>query len=130
MDLYKRQQFEFLLQTAVERLTERLEQRHSGCECALKLLEGGQCAGEVSDFVAALFQDFLLDNADGACFILRALAQRRIDASMTLVNEQTVECVLTNLARQLFQNLLIMKTRELLEQHSRYQPLEVGGASL
>lgn len=123
MDQFQRQQFDFLLQTASERLAERLQERLGSCEAALQVLNARSQPGEVCDFVAAIFRDFLLDNADGACFVLRALARRRLQSALHFGGEETIETALVNLARTQFQALLIDKTSEMLEQHSRYQPV-------
>ncbi|MEZ6096829.1 MAG: hypothetical protein R3C03_21845 [Pirellulaceae bacterium] len=81
MDLFERQQFEFFLQIAVERFVERLEQRFRGPEQAAVELRDNPDSDQVwlSGFVDAVFEDFLLGNIDGACFVLRALAKRRLE---------------------------------------------------
>lgn len=118
MDLHERQQFDFLLQTAAERLVARLEERHRGPEPALARLR--QDPGEVAPFVEAVFADFLLDNADGACLVLRALARRPAGAAAAEPGA-TVETLLVTTAKRLFADLLTTKAEELLEQHSGYQ---------
>ena len=120
MDLHERQQFDFLLQTAAERLVARLEERHRGPDAALARLRA-DAGGEVGPFVDAVFTDFLLDNADGACFVLRALARRRLGAGRAEAVEGTVEGMLVATAKGLFADLLATKAEELLEQHSGYQ---------
>ena len=118
MDLHQRQQFDFLLQTAAERLVTRLEERHRGPGPALARLR--EESGEVATFVAAIFADFLLDNADGACFVLRALAKRPAGA-VAAEPGASVEALLIATAQRLFGELLTTKAEELLEQHSGYQ---------
>jgi hypothetical protein len=78
MNLHEKQQFDFLLMTAAERFSERLIQRNAGAENALKKLRHDPQSEGVwlDDFVKVLFQDFLLDNTAGACFILEALEKR------------------------------------------------------
>jgi hypothetical protein len=88
MDLHERLQFDFLLQVAVERYVERVE--NVGAERA-----------KLEPFVDAIFGDFLLNNADGACFVLRALA----------LHEQK----LIAMAKVAFVELMRSKTEESLE---------------
>jgi len=118
MDLHQRQQFDFLLQTAAERLVARLEERCRGPEPALARLR--EDPGETTAFVEAIFADFLLDNADGACFVLRSLARRPVGETAAEPG-QTVESLLVATAKRLFGDLLAIKTEELLEQHAGYQ---------
>lgn len=119
MDLYQKQQFGFLLQTATERFAARLEERFRGADQALKLLQENPEADGVwlTDFTAAVFEDFLLNNIAGACFVLQALAAR----PMRPQEGGAVETVLVTLAKQLFAELLLQKSIESLEQHSSYQ---------
>lgn len=125
MDLYKRQQFEFLLQTAVERLSERLEQRYRGTEDALHHLQSKDAQPIVNAFVDAIFQDFLLDNIEGACFLLQSVPQRKL--VMPLPDpSQTVQSALIAMAKQQFQTLLYSKAIEALEQRIGYQPVPTG----
>ena len=124
MDLHQRQQFDFLLQTATERFVARLEERHRGTDAALAVLRGAPAAttAAVDEFVAAIFADFLLDNADGAAFVLRSLPKRSIVAHRGAVaGSATVEEALAALARGLFAELLLLKSLEALQQHSGYQ---------
>ncbi|MCG8349344.1 MAG: hypothetical protein MI924_16370 [Chloroflexales bacterium] len=81
MEAYLRQQFDFLLITATERFVERIVQHSGGPEAALARLRLDP-QGEgiwLDEFVRARFQDFLLDNVVGACFVLQALAWRQVD---------------------------------------------------
>lgn len=117
MDLHQRQQFDFLLQTAAERLAARLEERHRGPDAALARLREAPAA-ESGPFVEAIFADFLLDNVAGACFVLESLARRRPGS---VAQADSVEALLLDLAKRLFGDLLVTKTEELLEQHSGYQ---------
>jgi hypothetical protein len=130
MDLHQRQQFDHLLQTATERFVARIEERHRGAEAAIAKLKAAP-EGEgvwLGRFVDAIFQDFLLDNADGAAFVLRALPKRTIDGQRAaLQNAATVEAALLALAKGLFGELLLRKSLEALEQHSGYQPVQMGG---
>jgi hypothetical protein len=119
VDLYKQQQFGFFLQTATERYVARLEERFRGPDGALEILrqdpdsEGVRLTG----FTDAVFEDFLLNNVEGACFILQSLAKRKAPS----VEAGTVETTLINMAKKLFADLLFQKTIESLEQHSGYQ---------
>ena len=120
MDLHQRQQFDFLLQTATERFATRLEERHRGAQAALALLEQDPHAEGVAlrAFVAAVFEDFLLTSADGACFVLRAVPQRKLSSTPA---GSTVEGLLQGLAPAVFAELLLQKTIETLGQHAAYQ---------
>ncbi len=116
MELHQRQQFDFLLMTAAERFAERLVQRNQGPAQALERLRAAPNGPGVwlDDFVDALFQDFLLDNPAGACFVLQALAKRRLTAPLPQADR--VEELLVALAKQLFGELLRSKVTEMLEQ--------------
>lgn len=124
MDLHQRQQFDFLLNTAVERFAERIEQRSQGTSQALEKLRQDPEGAEIglSLFVDALFRDFLLDNAEGACFVLCALAARRISHSAS----GTLAEILLGLARSSFADLLRKKTEEALEQRLVFQQVSTG----
>jgi len=132
MAMYERQQFDFLLQTAVERFVERIEQRFRGAEQALLKLNDNP-AGEgiwLSEFSKAVFDDFLLNNIDGACFVLRSLAKRRLPVDGEIFpknsadSQTNVESHLVDLASRLFSELLLQKSLEALEQHSGYQAVQ------
>ena len=95
MDLHERQQFDFLLQVAVERFVERLEQTSAS-------------VAKLATFTDAIFSDFLLDNVDGACFILRSLARRNVPA----MPAGKVEDNLIAMAKATFSDLLERKVQE------------------
>ncbi|MEM9554056.1 MAG: hypothetical protein AAGC60_07340 [Acidobacteriota bacterium] len=122
MELHRRQQFDFLLHTAVERYTERLEQRLGGPGPALERLRNDPDGDGVwlHEFTRSLFADFLLDNVGGACFVLQALARR--PAAPT--RGGTIEDTLLELAESAFAALLDAKTDEALEQRSGYQAVD------
>lgn len=124
MNLHERQQFDFLLYTATERFVERLEQRNGGPETALiNLRENADGHGVwLNDFTNAIFTDFLLDNVEGACFVLQSLAKRPV----ALPAAGTIEAVLIAMAKSAFANVLFQKTEEALEQRVSYQP--TGGS--
>ena len=119
MDLYQRQQFDFMLATASERLCARLQERFRGIEAALDQIQTDPKGGAIGlgHFVDAFFDDFLLNNIEGACFVLQALGRRR----WLETAGGSVEEVLIAEAKQLFSNLLLAKVTEMLEQYSRYQ---------
>lgn len=132
MDNYQRQQFDFFLQTAVERFVERLEQRCRGSDAALHALRT-QPDSEVvwlNGFVDAVMSEFLLDNVDGASFILRALARKNLDIRQVIPDDGNQEVnvgeMLVALARNLLRTLISNKALEALEQHATYQPVEMG----
>ena len=124
MNLHERQQFEFLLVTTVDRYVERIIQRNQGADNALrKLRDDPQGEGVwLNQFVDAIFQDFLLDNSGGACFVLQALAAQKISISA----EDKVETVLIAMAKEAFADLVGRKTEEFLEQQTS---LYGGGVS-
>jgi len=119
MDLYKQQQFGFFLQTATERYVARLEERFRGSDGALEMLRQDPNAEGVTldGFTDAVFDDFLLANVEGACFVLQALPKRKIETN----EPGTVESTVIAMAKKLFAELLLQKTIESLEQHSGYQ---------
>ena len=119
MDVYKQQQFGFFLQTATERFVARLEERFRGPEPALEKIQLDPNAEGIwlDEFTEAVFEDFLLNNVEGACFILQALAKRKTDA----VKSGNVETTLIAMAKKLFSALMLQKTIESLEQHAGYQ---------
>ncbi len=118
MEPYERQQFDFFLMTAVNRFQERITQRNEGGAQALERLRNDPDGEGVwlHQFVDALFQDFLLDNLEGACFVLRALPKRKTSAP----NSAPVEQMLGQMARTVFTDLLKSKTEEALEQTLMY----------
>lgn len=118
MELYQRQQFDFLLMTAAERFVERIVQRNEGAANALTRLRSDP-QGEgiwLDEFVGAIFQDFLLDNGGGAAFILQALAKRTVPPPPT----GNIEQMLITMARRAFADLLAQKVEEALAQATMY----------
>lgn len=122
MELHERQQFDFLLHTAVERYVERLEQRNEGATRALaRLRENPEAEGVwLSEFVEAVFDDFLLNNSAGAAFVLRALASRKMP-EVSSKPGQTVEQFAIGCAQSVFAVLFRQKTEEVLEQHASFE---------
>jgi hypothetical protein len=119
MELYQQQQFGFFLQTATERYVTRLEERFRGADGALESIKRDPDGDGVwlSDFTDAVFDDFLLSNTEGACFVLQALSKRSVPAT----EAGTVQSTLIAMAKALFAELLLQKAIESLEQHSGYQ---------
>jgi hypothetical protein len=126
MELYERQQFDFLLQTAVERWVERIEQRNEGPANALERLRTDREGAGLwmSKFVDAVFDDFLINNLEGACFVLRALAKR---PGLPMPANKTVEQTLIAAAKQVFADVFYLKTEESLEQHSAFEGAGAAG---
>jgi hypothetical protein len=123
---HQQQQFEFLLHTAVERLSEKLAYRFSGTNAALLELTRDSAAShrEINDFVEAVFRDFLLDNTAGAVFLLQAMDDRPAippDGERTTLSLQLVA-----MARTAFTELLRLKTEEALEQQSVFAGGSMG----
>jgi hypothetical protein len=121
MELHARQQFDFFFNSAIERFVERVEQRCGGPVPALaRLREDPNGEGVwIDEFVAALFVDFLLDNAAGAAFILQALARRPVPVVTQAA--RTVDDWMQLVARQAFASVLAAKTEEALEQRLAFQ---------
>jgi hypothetical protein len=123
MEPYRRQQLDVLLGIAVERFTERLIQRNGGPGPALDHLRAAPDGEGVwrDEFTRRIFEDFLLDNAAGAAFVLEALARRPAPAPAPPGG--TIEETLIHLARAAFADLLSRKAEEVLEQRERYEPM-------
>lgn len=121
MDAYARQQFDFLLNAAIERFVERVEQRCGGPVPALDRLRTDRNADGVwaDEFVQALFRDFLLDDTAGACFVLEALERRPVPPLPAM--PATLRDALGALARHAFRDVLCAKTEEALEQRLAFQ---------
>ena len=119
MDLHERQHFDSLLHLAVERLTERSVQRSEGADNALRQLRDDPDGEGVwlGDFIDAFFADALLDNADGAAFVLRALERRPADLDGV---DGRIGDVLQTLAKRAFRALLVRKLDESLSQQLAY----------
>jgi hypothetical protein len=122
MELHERQQFDFFFNAAIERFVDRIEQRCGGPVPALaRLRESPEAEGVwLSEFVQALFADFLYDNAAGACFILQALA-RRPSPVLDVQTSGSIDATLQSMARAAFGTVLAAKTEEALEQRLAFQ---------
>ncbi|MCA9257768.1 MAG: hypothetical protein KDA61_01155 [Planctomycetales bacterium] len=121
MDLYERQQFGQLLETAVERFAARAAERQRGWEAALDQLrrDAGEAKLQAAAFVEVFFADSLLDNVDGACFVLRATPSLPVEGQLF----GTTEEALKRLAKESFGALLLRKAHEVLEQRCSYQSI-------
>ena len=122
---HERQQFDFSLNAAIERFVDRVEQRCGGPVPALARLRDDPNAEGVwlDEFVAALFADFLLDNAGGSTFVLQALGRRPAPSIAPLAGE-SMEQHLGRLARTSFAAVLRLKSDEALEQRQAFQVTE------
>lgn len=118
MELHQKIYFDFLLNTAVERLTERVIQRKGSVTGALEAIRN-EPEGEgvwLGRFVDSFFEDMLLCNTAGAVFVLEALERRSIEAQAA----GKLSEVLGRMARQAFRDLLWQKAQESLEQSIAY----------
>ncbi|MGF1647438.1 MAG: hypothetical protein ACFCVF_11060 [Kineosporiaceae bacterium] len=116
MHLHERAQFDFLLNTAAERFVERLVQRAGGLEEGLAALRADPNGEGVwlDEFVRAVLRDFLLDNTEGSCFVLQALADRALDAAPGN-GAGTVREALGGLAVRAFSSVLAVKVDQGIE---------------
>ncbi|WP_337172090.1 hypothetical protein [Gemmatimonas aurantiaca] len=126
MEAHARQQFDFFLNTAIERFVERVEHRCGGPVPALTRLRLDPNAEGiwVDEFIGALFADFLLDNPAGSAFVLQALSRRPLSAAdVTAMSAEagTVGDWLQRMARRSFAIMLAAKTEEALEQRLAFQ---------
>lgn len=121
MDAHARQQFDFLLNAAIERFVERCEQRCGGPVPALARLRDDPNSDGVwtDEFVQALFADFLLDNPAGAAFVLQALVRRPLPVVTTPA--ANIGDWMQRVAQQAFAVVLANKTEEALEQRVAFQ---------
>jgi hypothetical protein len=120
---YEKQYFDTLFQTATDRFVERVIQRSGGIKNALQLLRTDPHGSGVwlDRFVQAFFEEFLLDNPAGSSFILQALADRRYKLRQISEQTLTVEKILVDMAKEVFEELLQQKVEEALEQHLAFE---------
>ena len=121
LPLHEEQQFHFLLFTAVERYTERLELRCGGSTAALLRLRA-EPEGEgiwLTQFAEAILNDFLLNNVAGACFILQALAAQPMPSVELAATK--IDAHLQTLALASFARILRAKTDESLERNAVFE---------
>jgi hypothetical protein len=122
MELHQRQQFDLLLSMAVDRFAERLEQRNEGAERARERLAADP-EGEgvwLTEFTQAVLRDALLDNADGAAWVIAALAARPMPALTEFSTSTKVGDAASLLAQRAFAALLRDRTDEELTRRASY----------
>jgi hypothetical protein len=118
MELFLRQQFELLLQEATGNFTERTVYRCGGPDQALaQLAEDPDGGGALrAQFVQAFFEENLVDNVGGYCFVLEALERRTLPAD----DGGSVSEVLGRLAKAAFADVLTTMTTQLIQRQQIY----------
>ena len=118
MEVFLRQQFELLLQDATGNFTERIVHRCGGPEVALSRLADDPDGEGVfrSEFVRAFFDDNLLANTAGYCFVLEALERRPVPADPG----GPVGDVVARLAVAAFADVLTTMTAQLIQRQQIY----------
>lgn len=118
MELFLRQQFEVLLQEATGNFTERIVYRCGGRGNALELLRADPEGEGVfrGEFVRAFFEENLLNNEAGQCFVLEALAHRTLPADPGGPAGE----VLARLAHAAFADLLTAQAAQLIQRQQIY----------
>jgi hypothetical protein len=118
MELFLRQQFELLLQEATGNFTERVVHRCGGPDAALDRLRTDPDGEGVfrADFVRSFFEENLLDNAAGYCFVLEALERRTLPSDP---GGPALE-VLSRLALAAFADVLTTMTVQLIQRQQIY----------
>jgi hypothetical protein len=118
MELFLKQQFELLLQDATGNFAERIVHRCHGPEAALDRLASDPEGEGVhrGQFVQAFFEENLLDNAGGYCFVLEALERRTLPADPG----GPVGDVLARLAKAAFADVLSTMTSQLIQRQQIY----------
>jgi hypothetical protein len=123
VELHEKQYFEFLLNAAIERFSERLIQRNEGIDNGLAALRANPDGEGVwfSQFVDNFFEDMLLTNSASACLILQALEKRPVEQQqLDTLSTGKLKDILQTLAKQSFKKLLFVKLQESLEQTRAY----------
>lgn len=120
MEPFLRQQFDLLLQEATGSFVERVVHRCGGAQRALDLLRSDPEAEGVwlSRFVGAVFEEHLLEDAAGACFVLQALDRRLLPADPG----GPVPEVLGRLARMAFAEVLAGRAGQELQRQLVFSP--------
>jgi len=118
MELFLKQQFELLLQEATGNFTERTVHRCGGPDAALERLTSDPDGDGVhrGQFVQAFFEENLLDNVGGYCFVLEALERRTLPADPG----GTAADVLGRLAKAAFADVLTTMTAQLIQRQQIY----------
>jgi len=118
MELFLRQQFELLLQEATGNFAERTIHRCGGPDAALARLQEDPDGEGVfrAEFVRSFFEENLLDNTAGRCFVLEALEKRTVpaDAGGPLAE------VVGRLAEAAFADVLTTMTMQLIQRQQIY----------
>lgn len=119
MDLHLRQQFDVLLAQSGAALVERLVARCGGVGRAIEALRDDPEGDGVwlTRFVDAVFADWCLDNADGACFVLAALRTRDLPSCSV---QGSIETALLTLAKVAYADLLRVKVLESMSRADVY----------
>jgi hypothetical protein len=114
VETYLRQQAERLLAIATDAFVERAVHRCGGPQPALERLRDDPNGDGlwVDAFTSAFLTEELLDNPDGAAFVLRAFPRRQVTASVT----GTVSDVLLAQAHQVLSDLVVAKADQALQQ--------------
>lgn len=118
MELFLRQQFELLLQDATGNFAERIVYRCGGPDQALARLQSDPDGDGVfrSEFVHSFFEENLLANPAGHCFVLEALERRDVPADPG----GNVAAVLARLAEAAFADVLTTMTAQLIQRNQIY----------
>jgi len=118
MEMYLRQQFELLLQEATGNFTERIVHRCGGPDAARQRLTTDPDGDGVfrAEFVRTFFEENLLNNTAGCCFVLEALERRSLPADPG----GPVSDVLTRLAEAAFADVLTTMTDQLIQRQQIY----------
>jgi len=118
MELFLRQQFDLLLQDATGNFAERVVHRCGGPDEALARLRSDPDGDGVlrSEFVRSFFEENLLANPAGHCFVLEALERRTLPPDPGgPANE-----VLGRLAEAAFADVLTTMTTQLIQRQQIY----------
>ena len=118
MELYLKQQFELMMQDATGNFTERTVHRCGGPDAALAQLAADPDGGGAlrAQFVQAFFEENLLDNIGGYCFVLEALERRTLPGD----DGGAVGDVLGRLAKAAFADVLTTMTAQLIQRQQIY----------
>ena len=116
MEMFARQHFDVLLREAAGNFAERCVHRAGGPDAALSLLADDPDALGCADFVNAFFEENLLADTAGSCFVLEALERRMLPADPGGV----VADVLSRAARVAFADVLVVQTGQVIAQQQIY----------
>lgn len=113
MEYYRRQQFDSMLAISAESFVERIVQRCGGGENALnRLREDPQGDGIwLDEYVDAVFEEWLLNEASGSVFVLESLQKRPFPA---VDQSGTVGEVMVRTAKRVYADLLRDRVVEVL----------------